>query len=129
MKNELHYLRHQLAQHRNFIEGLRKRATDYGSNFSEDVRTDCESFLRDQMPLKNSKHMVITRAFFQRISKRAIANMQLVRATKDAIAFLKRGNAEAHFDKSNPEDREALRQINHHLDAMGAAITAQEAAK
>lgn len=129
MKNELHYLRHQLAQHRNFIEGLRKQATGYGSNFSEGVRTDCESFLRDQLPLKDSKHMVITKTRHQVLARRAYANLRLVSAVRNAVAFLRRGNAEAHFDESNPEDREALRQINQHLDAMTAAIAQAEAAK
>ena len=76
MKNEVHYLRHSLAQHRRFIEAMRKRASVYGSDFSGSVEVDCESFLRDLPALKNSTHTVITKAFLKRIMKRALLNMR-----------------------------------------------------
>jgi len=76
MKNELHYLRHQLAQHRRFIEAMHKRASIYGSDFSGSVEVDCESFLRDLPALKNSAYTVISKAFLKRIMKRALSNVR-----------------------------------------------------
>ena len=75
-----HYLRHSLAQHRRFIESMRKRSSVYGSDFSGSIEVDCEAFLRDLPPLKNSTHTVITKAFLKRIMKRALANMRKERA-------------------------------------------------
>jgi hypothetical protein len=88
MKNEMHYLRESLAQHRRFIEAMRKRASIYGSDFSWSVEIDCESFLRDLPALRNSTHTVITKAFLKRIIKRAVLNMRkesaIARAAIDA---------------------------------------------
>ena len=57
-----------------------KLTASYGSDFSGSVEVDCEAFLRDLPPLKNSTHTVITKAFLKRVMKRALANMRKERA-------------------------------------------------
>lgn len=105
MKNELHYLRHSLAQHRRFIQYMRKRASVYGSDFSGSVEVDCEAFLRDLPPLKNSTHTVITKAFLKRIMNSADRSDQtLIRIGCGMKAELAAERARLDWLESNADD-------------------------
>lgn len=78
MKNQkIEFLRHKAQVAHNFIHGLQKRATDYGSGFSEGVRVDCENFQRDNPPPKPSTHIVITKGYLKRLQRCALERLKL----------------------------------------------------
>jgi hypothetical protein len=74
---ENEFLRHQVQAAHAFIRGLHRRATGYGSTFSEGVVVDCEAFFRDNPKPRASTHTVITRRYFKRLQARALESLKL----------------------------------------------------
>lgn len=82
MKTETERLRHQVKTAHGFIRGLHRRATGYGSSFSEGVVIDCENFLRDNPTPKDTTHIVITRAYLNRLMDCAKDRLRLIREAR-----------------------------------------------
>jgi hypothetical protein len=74
---ENEFLRHQVQAAHAFIRGLHKRATGYGSTFSEGVVVDCEAFFRDNPKPRKSTHEVVTRRYLKTLQSRALESLKL----------------------------------------------------
>ena len=74
-------LSERLAAAHRFIYGQMRRAKDYGSSFSEGVFVDCERFLKDNKPKRESAVVVIPLWRYKRLMGARIAQIKSQRKT------------------------------------------------
>ena len=72
-------LSQRLANAHRFIHGQMMRAKNYGSSFSEGVFVDCERFLKDNKPKRESSVVVIPKWRYERLMQARIEQIKNAR--------------------------------------------------